>query len=169
MRRAAVAVAGWLLVGSIAGTTLLAAAGPAAAPGLQALRHVALEARLDAGPHGLSVDALRRHAEAILGSGAPAPGIAPESPDRLRLTVAVRAHSASALRGFWLPLSGTYAIGPVRLEVERRVSLPAVPLALPAIVWQAERHVTGPWRRATPEILGRVDELFALFLADYRR
>src|SRR5262249_46644798 len=50
---------------------------------------------------------------------APAPDS--KSPDRLRLVIAVREVSGNELRGFYLPMSGTYGIGSVRLTVERQV------------------------------------------------
>ena len=95
------------------------------------------------------------------------------SPSRLRLAVSVRAHSASVLRGFWLPFSGQYAIGSVRLMVERMVNLPGggspATGSLPAVVWQAERSIAGPWGSADAQVLAAVDELLATLLEDYRR
>ncbi len=112
---------------------------------------------------------MRRRAEAALRERPPAPALDSASPDRLRLTVAVRPYGASELRGFWLPFSGTYGIGPVRLAVERLVAVPGLPLPVPAVVWQAERQAKGPWRKAATEIVTLLDDLVAAFLADYRR
>ena len=84
----------------------------------------------------------------------------------------MQAKNASELRGFWLPLSGTYAIGYVRLEVERAVTLPgpaaSVP-TVPAVVWQADQVIAGPWRQADGKIYDAVEKLTAAFLEDYRR
>jgi hypothetical protein len=101
-----------------------------------------------------------------------APALAREGADKLRLVVTVQAKHASELRGFWLPFSGIYAIGYVRLEVERPLAppgpaQPAVPV--PAIVWQADRLVSTPWRQAEAAIHDAVERLMAVFLEDYRR
>lgn len=81
--------------------------------------------------------------------------------DRIRLTVSVRPASATALRGFWLPFSGTYAIGAVRLGVERMVSLPGAQRTFPAVVWQAERTVASAWRAKQEQIMRLLDEMVA--------
>ncbi|MGH7321452.1 MAG: hypothetical protein ACRELA_17750 [Candidatus Rokuibacteriota bacterium] len=161
-----------LMAAWLGGALLLGVgSGPATADSwraLQALPRVALEVDL-AGPPGLAADEVRRRAEAALREHPPAPALDPASPDRLRLTVAVRAHGASELRGFWLPFSGTYGIGPVRLAVQRRVAVPGLPLPVAAVVWQSERQAAGPWRKAAREIGTLLDDLVTAFLADYRR
>ena len=84
--------------------------------------------------------------------------------DRLRVSVVVRPMSATALRGFWLPFSGTYGIGSVRLAVERRVTLPGTAQAFPAPVWQTERIVGIAWRETDREVIRLVDEMVAEFV-----
>ena len=69
--------------------------------------------------------------------------------------------SATTLRGFWLPFSGVYGVGTLRLAVERMVTVPGVERAVPAVVWQAERTVAGPWRKADQEIARSLDEMAA--------
>jgi hypothetical protein len=81
--------------------------------------------------------------------------------DRLRLTVSVHPVGATTLRGFWLPFSGTYGIGTLRLGLERMVTLPGVPRPVPALVWHAERSVGGPWRTTGQQVLTLLDELAA--------
>jgi hypothetical protein len=81
--------------------------------------------------------------------------------DRIRLTVSVRPVSATTLRGFWLPFSGLYGVGTLRLAVERMVTLPGVGRAVPAVVWQAERAVAGPWRNADQDIARSLAEMAA--------
>jgi hypothetical protein len=116
-------------------------------------------------------DGLEQRMERALREHPAAPGVDAASPHKLRLVVAVQARGASELRGFWLPFSGTYAIGPVRLEVERVVALPGPPPAptAPAIVWQAERLIAGPWGQVVTRVGNAADELVAEFLEDYRR
>ena len=41
--------------------------------------------------------------------------------------------------------------------------------SLPAVVWQAERSIAGPWGSADAQVLAAVDELLATLLEDYRR
>lgn len=116
-------------------------------------------------------DALEQRIERALREHPSAPAPDAASPHKLRLVATVRALGASELRGFWLPFSGTYAIGHVRLEVERAVTLqaPAAASTVPAIVWQAERLIARPWRQVETGIGDAVDELVAAFLEDYRR
>ena len=84
--------------------------------------------------------------------------------DRLRVSVVVRPMSATTLRGFWLPFSGTYGIGVVRLGVERTVTLSGTAQAFPAPVWQTERIVGVAWRETDREIVRLVDEMVAEFV-----
>jgi hypothetical protein len=116
-------------------------------------------------------DELEQRMERALREHTAAPALDGGSPHKLRLVAMVRAQGASELRGFWLPFSGMYAIGYVRLEVERPVTLPAPApsTAVPAITWQAERPIARPWRHAEAAIGEAVEELIATFLADYRR
>jgi hypothetical protein len=83
--------------------------------------------------------------------------------------IAVRSYSTTDLRGFYLPLSQVYGIGPVRLVVERVGVIPALPMPVAAQVWQTERLAKGPWRNSPTEILELVDEVVASFLGDYGR
>jgi len=95
----------------------LAAAEPAR--GLAGLTTIGVDVELHPSQESLSSEQLARRIAARLREAAPALTLDPASPARLRLTVVVRPYSATALRGFWLPFSGTYGIGPVRLSVER--------------------------------------------------
>jgi hypothetical protein len=152
---------------------LLAAAcvNPAAADPVRALggmARVGVDVRLDPVQTALSVEQLSRRVSTRLGELAPTLTVDPASRDRLDLDVAVRRHGASALRGFWLPFSGTYAIGPVRLRVERLVTVTGVPAAVPATVWHTERHAAGPWRSAPDDVLKLVDETLTEFVGAYR-
>jgi hypothetical protein len=85
--------------------------------------------------------------------------------DRLRLTVSVHPVSATTLRGFWLPFSGMYGIGTLRLGLERMVTVPGVPRPVPALVWHAERPVGGPWRTTERQIATLLDEMAAELVA----
>jgi hypothetical protein len=143
-----------------------AAAEPARALG--GLARVAVDVRLHPAQTGLSVEQLARRVSTRLGELTPALTVDPASSDRLDLDVAVRRHGASALRGFWLPFSGTYAIGPVRLRLERLVTMAGVPAAVPATVWHTERHAAGPWRSASDDVLKLVDETITEFAEAYR-
>ena len=79
--------------------------------------------------------------------------------DRIRVIVSVRPMSATTLRGFWLPFSGTYGIGAVRLAVERLVILPGASRPFPALVWHTERTVGSSWQATDREIARLVDEM----------
>lgn len=81
--------------------------------------------------------------------------------DRIRLTVSVRPLSATMLRGFWLPFSGTYGIGTLRLAVERMVTFPDVPRPVPAVLWHSERTVGDPWPTTHREIARMLDDMVA--------
>ena len=91
------------------------------------------------------------------------------SAERLHLTVGVRAYSSSELRGFYLPLSQAYGIGPVRLVVERPAQVSGLGAPIAVQVWQAERQAKSVWRNSAAEILELTDEVVAAFLTDYRR
>jgi hypothetical protein len=141
------------------------------ARGLRGLSRVALELSLAADLVDLESD-LEQRVEDALREHPSAPALRRDSADKLRLVVTVQPRDASDLRGFWLPFSGTYAIGAVRLEVERVLTLPGstpIPATVPAIVWQAERSIARPWSKAAAEIEDAVDTLVGAFLEDYRR
>jgi len=84
--------------------------------------------------------------------------------DRLRVSVAVRPVNATTLRGFWLPFSGTYGVGAVRLAVQRSVSLSGTAQAFPASVWQTARIVSIAWRETDREVGRLVDEMVEEFV-----
>jgi len=163
-------------VGSIVLLALLVVASTRAwaqdpARGLRGLGRVTLDISLAPDVVDLR-DEVEQRMEQALREQPTAPALSREGADKLRLVVTVRAKHASELRGFWLPFSGIYAIGYVRLEVERVVALPgSTPstIPVPAIVWQADRLVSAPWRQAEAEIGDAVEKLLAVFLEDYRR
>jgi len=156
-----------LLLALVAGLVRAAAAEPAHA--LAGLGTIGVDVELDSSQESLSAERLARRIHARLSEGAPALTLGPVSRDRLRLTVAVRPYSATTLRGFWLPFSGTYGIGPVRLSLERLATIVGVPEPVRASVWHAERQAAGPWRDSPGEILKLVDETLAEFLDAHRR
>src|SRR5262245_52077515 len=106
---------------------LLALGEEASAQGLTGLRRVSVAVDLQYPIDDLSADDLLARLEDGLSRAEPAMSVHESATDRLRLLVAVRPVSATALRGYWLPFSGTYAIGSVTLELERVVSLPGSP------------------------------------------
>ena len=139
---------------------LLATAAPASAEVLGGVTRLAVVVDLAHPVDGVTADELRRRLAAVAGGRAPAVTLDDGSADRLLLTVAVRPQSASALRGFWLPFSGTYAIGTVRLGLERAVHLPGqAPRTVSAIVWQRERVVATRWSAAGAAITSALQEL----------
>jgi hypothetical protein len=150
---------------------LLAAPAAAQAPaaGLGALHRVAIEVVVSPDHPGVAADELARRLDAALRTARPGLAVDPGSADVLRLTVAVDRVSATELRGFYLPFSGLYGLGAVRLGVVRAVTVPGVAQPVRAVVWQAERHVRGPWHRSSTAIPPLVDALLAAFLEDYRR
>ena len=108
---------------------------------------------------GTSAEDLSARLVAALCGGDAAATIRSGVADRLRLMVSVHPVSATTLRGFWLPFSGMYGIGTLRLGVERTVTLPGVPRSVPALLWHAERPVGGPWRSTAQQILRLLDEM----------
>ncbi len=137
--------------------------------GLSGLRRVSVLVDLEHPIDPVTVeDVVARVEEAIRGAEPPL-AIHEGATDRVRLTVAVAPVSATTLRGFWLPLSGTYGIGFVRLAVERLVTLPGAPRALTATVWQTDGRVAGPWRTIGPHTMHVVDELLAELLEARRQ
>jgi hypothetical protein len=137
--------------------------------GLRALPRLALEVTASPAHPDISAEDLRQRVTDALRRAQPAPAIDPASADRLHLRVAVRAYSSAELRGFYLPFSGRYGIGPVRLAVERPAVIPGLSGPVLATTWDAERQARAPWHRSAEEILDLADEVIASFLADYRR
>lgn len=135
--------------------------------GLQGLRRVALEITMAPDHPLLDPGVLEQRLEELLLTGASAPKLDPQSPDRIRLAVAVRQYSGSELRGFYLPFSGLYGIGSVRLSVERLATIPGLAAPIPAVVWQQERQARGPWHRSAAEIMALVEGLVAAFVEEY--
>jgi hypothetical protein len=116
-------------------------------------------------PPATTVEQLRSRLLAALCGGHPDRTIQSGVGTRIRLTVSVRSMSATTLRGFWLPFSGVYGIGRLRLAVERMVTVPGIERAVPAVLWEAERAVAGPWGKADQEIARSLDEMAAELLA----
>jgi hypothetical protein len=143
---------------------------PAAAEPVRALAGlgaVGVDVELNASHESIAAERLARRIQARLSDGAPRLTVDPAARDRLRLAVAVQPHGATALRGFWLPFSGTYGIGPVRLSLERVVTLVGGPEPIRANVWHVERQAAGPWRESAAEILKLLDANVADFLSAY--
>jgi hypothetical protein len=162
----------------IAAALVVAAVAPAsaqtadAARGLRGVVRVAVEVAVAADLIDIEDD-LQLLVERLLRENPPAPAPDQASPQVIRLVVAVHAKSATELRGFWLPFSGTYAVGHVRLEVERPLALPgptpAATIPLRAVVWQRDRLVAVPWPHVAAETAVAVQALVGAFLEDYRR
>jgi hypothetical protein len=138
----------------------MVATTPAASGGLADLTRIAVSVHMAHPVEDVSGAELEARLAAFVAALAPPVALDPASPDRLRLTIDVRARDSSALRGFWLPFSGTYAIGSVRLGLERVVRLPGrVPREIAAIVWQRERFIATRWTASGEAIAGAVGEL----------
>jgi len=137
--------------------------------GLQGVQRVAVDVTVSPNHPDLVTEEVRRRIEEGLRRSQPAPLVETASADRLHLTVGVRAYSSSELRGFYLPLSQAYGIGPVRLVLERPAQVSGIGAPIAAQVWQAERQAKGMWRNSAAEILELTDEVVAAFLVDYRR
>jgi len=148
---------------------LLAPATPASVAGLGALHRLALEVVVTPDHPGVAAPELAGRLDAVLRAGPPALAVDPGSSDTLRLTVSIHQVSATELRGFYLPFSGRYGLGFVRLAVERAVAVPGVVAPVRAIVWQAERPVRVPWHRAAAAVAPLADALIAEFLEECRR
>src|SRR4030095_1557804 len=95
----------------------LAAADAAAWPGLRGLKRVGIEVIFTPDHPQLAPEVIEKRLEDALLAGPNAPALDPGSTDRLRLVVAVREVSGNELRGFYLPMSGTYGIGTGRPAV----------------------------------------------------
>jgi len=130
---------------------------------------IGVDVELHPSQESLSPEKLVHRIETRLRAAAPALTVDPASPTRLRLTVLVRPYNATALRGFWLPFSGTYGIGPVRLSVERIAMVTGTSAPLLASVWHAERQAAGPWRESPAEIFKLLDQALSDFLDAYHR
>jgi hypothetical protein len=140
-----------------------AAAGDAVAPGLHGLARVRVSVDVARAVDGLAADALHARLVAALRRAAPPLAVDADAADRRHLRVALEPRSATQLRGFWLPFSGTYAIGLVTLAVERPVVVSDRPT--PAAVWRDERVVAVPWRAAAAEAHRATDAMLDALLA----
>lgn len=157
------------VIAAILVTALLTVAASASAEGLRGVRRVSLAVDLQHPVDALSVEDLLGRLENGVRRAEPAMSAGEGATDRLRLVVSVRPVSATTLRGFWLPFSGTYAIGSIALEMERLVTVPGARHAFPATVWQAERTAAGPWPTAAAEVRRLTDELIAEWLEAHRQ
>ena len=143
----------------------------AAWPGLRGVKRVAIEVVFSPDHPQLAPEVVEKRLEDALLASPAAPKPDPRSTDRLRLVVAVRQVTSSDLRGYYLPWSGYYGVGTVRLVVERQMVVPGSPpaaAAIPAIVWQVDRQALGPWRRSRDEIMALIDDLVATLIEDMR-
>ena len=155
-------------------TLLLDLAAPGAArvdaawPGLRGVKRVAVEVVFAPDHPLLAPEVVEKRVEDALLANPVAPKPDPRSTDRLRLVVSVRQVTSNDLRGYYLPMSGDYGVGLVRLAVERQMIVPgALPnSAVPAIVWQVERQALGPWRRSREQIMALIDDLIATLIDD---
>jgi len=153
---------------ALAGAVLVlasAAQGAQTPGGLAALPAVAIVVELEPEARPLSRELLERRLTASLARAPGAPRADPASRDRLRLAVGVERIGASDLRGFWLPFSGDYAVGTVRLALERPARLESSGALLPVLVWAADRPVATAWARAPEAILAAVDRVAESFRA----
>jgi hypothetical protein len=149
-----------LIVGAV--VAVLATSVSAQLPGLARLRQADVSVDVDHPLDFMTPEDLAVRLQERLSLADSSLLVSERSTDRIRLTVVVRPTSASTLRGFWLPFSGTYAVGAVRLGVERIVTLPGPPpRSFPAVVWQTERIVGVPWHAAEREISRLLDEMVA--------
>jgi hypothetical protein len=132
--------------------------------GLTGLRHVSVSVDLGHRIDRTTAEDLAEHLVGALRKAEPPLAIQDGLSERVRLTVSVRPVSATTLRGFWLPFSGTYGIGELRLGVERNVTLSGVPGTFPALVWQTTRTVGTAWHESDREIVRLLDEMVAELL-----
>jgi hypothetical protein len=139
------------------------------ATGLVGMAKVALEIAMARELPGLGIDTVESRLERALAEARPAPSVDGSSGDRLQVAISVAPVNSSELRGFYLPFSGAYGIGSVRLAVIRLVRVTGRQVPVPAIVWQAERQARGPWHSSGQEVVALLDELIGEFLDDYRR
>lgn len=154
------------LLAALAGrATATAASADAPAPGLHALARVRVTVDLARAVDGLAADTLHARLAAALRRAVPPLAPDADAADRLYLRVALEPRSATQLRGFWLPFSGTYAIGLVGLAVERPVLVPGPDRVVTAIVWRDDRVVAVPWRAAAAEVHRATDAMLDALLA----
>jgi hypothetical protein len=133
---------------------------PVAAGVLDGVVRIGVSVDMEQPLEGVAADALQQRLAASVPDLAPGLTVDAASTDRLRLTVSVRPYSSTALRGFYLPFSATYAIGTVRLGVERAVQLPErAATTVPAIVWQRQRVVATRWAEAGTAVHGAMVDL----------
>ena len=167
----ALALAGIALLLAAIEPVLAGAGAVAAEPwvALKLVRRVAVDVAFDPDHPRVAPEELERRLEEALRQATPAPRVDQQSPDVLRLTVSVRQISANDLRGFYLPFSGAYGIGVVRLALERQVTVPGLAQPMPAVVWQAERVARAGWLQSGQEVMAHLEELAVIFLEDYRR
>jgi hypothetical protein len=137
--------------------------------GLSSVSRVAVEVVLDPAHPQVTREELEHRVAQVLRAGAPGLSVDPRGSDVLRLTVSVRRVSSAKLRGFYLPFSGAYGLGTVRLAVERRVTVPGLADPVPAIVWQREQLAQAGWRQSGTEVRAHLEGLLGAFLEDYRR
>ena len=136
---------------------------------LRGMRAVALDVAMAPDHPGIPLDEVERRLADLLANASPLLRVDAQAPDALRVLISVRAVSGTELRGFYLPFSGVYGVGPVRLVVERPATLAGQPGPAPAVVWEAERLVAGPWHRAGALVMRLLPDLAAAFLDDHRR
>jgi hypothetical protein len=155
------------LLGLTAALTSGVAHAAESSRGLTNLERVAVRVDVSTDVTALAADLERRIRDAVRQAPRPAPQVDSSSSDILRLTVGIQALSSRELRGFYLPFSRTYAVGPLRLAVLRRVRVGEMPGVI-ATVWENERHVAGAWRGVAADAQRLTDEVVNGFLAAYR-
>jgi hypothetical protein len=160
----------WRALAVIVVMAVAATFASAQAPGLARLRQVEVSVEIQYPLDFMTPEDLVIRLQDLLGRPDASLLVSERSTDRLRVTVSVRPASSATLRGFWLPFSGTYAIGAVRLGVERLVTMPGPPpRSFPAVVWQTDRVVGVPWHAAEREIARVLDEMVAELLEARRQ
>jgi hypothetical protein len=166
--RTAAKACGLVLLGALVVMVAGAATADERASLIQ-LRQVSLGVEIEHPLPTMTVDDLTAHVVTSLREAEPLLVTREGLTDRIRVIVSVRPMSATTLRGFWLPFSGTYGIGAVRLAVERLVNLPGAPRPFPALVWETERVVGSSWQATDREIARLVDEMVREMVATRRQ
>jgi len=143
-----------------------AAVSSAGAPATSAVPVARVRVTVEVAPavDGLAAEELRARVAAALRRATPPVEVDAAAEDRLRLRVALEPRSATDLRGFWLPFSGTYAIGLVGLALERPVLVAGATAPAPAIVWRQDRVIATPWRAAAAEVHRAIAAMLDAFL-----
>lgn len=138
---------------------------------LVGLDRVAIEVQMgqDAADLNLQAEELGILVRTGLRERIPRLAVDPSARDRIRLSVQVRLVSSSELRGFYLPFSQDYGIGPVRLEVSREVAIAGVDGILRAPVWHAEQLVMGPSHGTWVDVQEAVTRLLDELARDHQR